>query len=105
MSITLEGGGKTIVCESGGYSAEWDDGRCDLACSPAENQVEFEKAVPTPLAQGSRRLARLTVRHMRRGAVRQLLGGAVSDVEHDQEFIDLNLQDVSVAEVIAMLEQ
>jgi hypothetical protein len=47
----------------------------------------------------------LTVRHIRRGAVRQLLGAAVSEVERDQAFIDLNLQNVSVAEVIAMLEQ
>jgi len=42
---------------------------------------------------------------MRRGALRQLLGGAVSEVERDQEFLDLTLQDVSVAEVIAMLEE
>jgi hypothetical protein len=42
---------------------------------------------------------------MRRGAVRQLLGGAVSDVQRDQQFIDLTLTDVSVAEVIALLEQ
>ena len=103
MSITLEGCGRAIVCESGGYCAEWDDGRCDLACSPGDTQ--FETVVPTPLAQGSRRLAQLTVRHMRRGALRQLLGGAVSDVERDQEFVDLTLRNVSVAEVIAMLEQ
>ena len=103
MSVILEGCGRKLVCDSGGYCAEWDDGSCDLACSPAE--ATYETAIPTPLAQGSRRLARVTVRHMRRGAVRQLLGAAVSEVERDQEFIDLTLQDVSVAEVIAMLEQ
>jgi hypothetical protein len=60
--------------------------------------------MPTPLGQGSRRLARLTVRQMCRGVLRQLLGGAVSEVEHDQEFVDLMLQDVTVAEVVAILE-
>jgi hypothetical protein len=39
------------------------------------------------------------------GALRQLLGGAVSEVERDQELVDLTLEDVSMAEVIAMLEQ
>lgn len=103
MDLTLEACGRTIVCESGGYAAEWDDGTCDLACVPDE--ATFERDVPTPLTEGSRRLRRLTVRHMRRGAVRQLVGGAVSDVERDQQFIDLALTDVSVAEVIAQLEQ
>ena len=103
MPVTVEGCGKQLICDSGGYCAEWDDGSCDLACSPGE--ATYETGMPTPLAQGSRRLARLTVRHMRRGALRQLLGGAVSEVERDQEFVDLTLQDVSVAEVIAMLEQ
>ena len=103
MSVTVEACGRTIVCESGGYGAEWDDGRCDLACTPGDAQ--YETAIPTPLAQGSRRLVRLTIRHVRRGALRQLLGGAVSDVARDQEFLDLTLQDVSVAEVVAMLEQ
>jgi hypothetical protein len=103
MSVTLEGCGRTIECDSGGYSAEWDDGGCDIACAPGE--ARYETDVPTPLAQGSRRLRRLVVRHMRRGAVRQLLGGAVSDVERDQQFIDLSLADRSVAEVLALLEQ
>jgi hypothetical protein len=103
MAVRLEGCGRTLECASGGYSAEWDDGTCDLACAPDESA--YEKDVPTPLAQGSRRLRRLTVRHVRRGAIRQLLGGALSDVERDQEFIDLSLTDVSVAEVIALLEQ
>lgn len=102
--LTLEACGRTIVCESGGYAAEWDDGTCDLACVPDE--AAYERDVPTPLPEeGARRLRRLTVRHVRRGAVRQLLGGAVSDVERDQQFIDLSLTDVSTAEVIAMLEQ
>ena len=103
MSVTLQGCGRTIECDSGGYSAEWEDGTCDVACAPDESTYETD--VPTPLAQGSRRLRRLTVRHMRRGAVRQLLGGAVSDVARDQQFIDLSLADLSVAEVIALLEQ
>lgn len=103
MSIRIEGCGRTLVCDSGGYSAEWDDGRCDLASSAAK--AEFETAIPTPLAQGSRRLRRLTVRHMRRGALRQLLGGPVSEIERDQEVVDLTLENVSVAEVIALLEQ
>ena len=42
---------------------------------------------------------------MRRGAVRKLLGGVVSEVERDQEFMDLTLQDASVAEVVSMLKQ
>ena len=42
---------------------------------------------------------------MRRGALRQLLGGAVSEVKRDQEFVDLTVQDVSVAKVVATLEQ
>ena len=46
----------------------------------------------------------MTVRDMRRGALRQVLGGAVSAVKRDQEFVDLTLQDVSVAEIVAMLE-
>lgn len=101
--LTLEACGRTIVCDSGGYAAEWEDGTCDLACVPDE--ATFEKDLPTPLAQGSRGLRRFTVRHMRRGAVRQLLGGAVSDVERDQQFIDLALTNISVAAVIALLEQ
>ena len=100
---TLEACGRTIVCESGGYAAEWDDGTCDLACVPDEST--YERDMPTPLAQGSRDLRRFPVRHMRRGAVRQLLGGAVSDVERDQQFIDLALTDITVAAVIALLEQ
>lgn len=100
---TIEGCGRTLKCQSGGYSAEWDDGRCDMACTGAT--LDFERSVPTPLAQGSRRLARLTVSHMRRGAVRQLLGGAVSEAPQDQEFLDLTLTNVTVAEVIARLEQ
>src|SRR5881392_432772 len=103
MSVTVEGCGRTVVCDSGGYCAEWDDGCCDLACSPGDAQ--YETAIPTPLAQGSRRLARLSVRHTRRGGLRQLLGGAVSQVKRGQEFVDLTVQDVSVAEVVAMLEQ
>ena len=103
MSVTLEGCGRKLVCDSGGYCAEWDDGSCDLACSPAD--VAFEASIPTPLAQGKRTLRRFTVLHMRRGAVRQLLGGAVSEVERDQEFIDLTVKGASVAEVLADLEQ
>jgi hypothetical protein len=102
MSVTLEGCGKTIVCDTGGYSIDWDDTRCDLVCSPGETQLEQRLA--TPLAPGSR-LARPTVRQMRRGALRQLLDGTMSKVEGDQEFIDPTLQDASVAEVVAMLEQ
>ena len=103
MPVTIEGCGRTLLCESGGFCAEWEDGPCDIGCSPGETQ--FETAIPTPLAPGSRRLARLTVRHMRRGAIRQLLGGAVSEIERDQEFLDLMLQGVSVAEVVALLEE
>ena len=100
--MRIEGGGRALECESGGYSIEWEDGRCDLACSPAD--ASFETTVPTPLAQGSRQIRRLTVSNMRRGALRQLLGGAVAEVERDQEFVNLALEDVSVAEVIARLE-
>lgn len=103
MSVTLEACGRKLVCESGGYCAEWEDGSCDLACSPAE--AVYETSIPTPLAQGKRRFRRFTAQHMRRGAVRQLLGAAVSEVERDQHFIDLTLTDVSVAEVIAALEK
>jgi hypothetical protein len=102
-SITLEACGRRVVCDAGGWAAEWEDGSFDLACAPDE--PEYEVDMPTPVAGGSRRLRRFNVRHMRRGAVRQLLGGAVSDVQRDQQFIDLTLTDVSVAEVIALLEQ
>ncbi len=101
MAVTIDCGGRSLTCASGGYCVEWDDGTCDAGCGPDEDT--FERKLPTPLAQGKRRLRRLRVTHMRRGAVRQLLGGAVSDVPHDQELIDLTLDDVSVAEVMAAL--
>ena len=102
MSVTIDCSEHHFTCASGGYCVEWDDGRRHAGCSPPDDT--FGKTSPVPLAQGKRHLKHLRVVHMRRGAIRQILGGAVSDVPQDQEFLDLDLADTTVAEVLAELE-
>jgi hypothetical protein len=102
MSVTINCCGRTLTCSTGGYCAEWDDGTCDYGCNP---DADSDSGVPTPLAQGARRLKRLTVRQMRRGALRLVLGGAAAEVPHDEQPVDLTLEDVSVAAALAMLDR
>ena len=100
MAVTFTCCGRTLTCSTGGYCAEWDDGTCDSGCSP-----DAGTGLPTPLAQGARRLKRLTVRQMRRGALRQVLGGAAAEVPHDDQPVDMTLEDVTVAAALAMLDR
>jgi hypothetical protein len=100
MTVTITGCGRTLVCPTGGFCAEWEDGTCDSGCDPVD-----ETALPTPLAQGGRRLKRLTVRRMRRGALRLVLGGADAEAPQDDERIDLTLEDVTVAAVLAAIDR
>lgn len=102
MSAKIDCRDHSFTCASGGYCVEWDDGRQDAGCSPSDDT--FEKDMPVPIAQGKRRLRHLRVVHMRRGAIRQLLGGAVADVPYDQDFLDLDLSDTTVVEALAALE-
>jgi len=99
-SVSLNCCGKDLSCPTGGYCAEWDDGTCDSGCDPAS-----ETEMPTPLAQGSRQLRRLTVHQMRRGALRQILGNAAAEVAQDEERLDLTLENVTVAAALAMLDR
>ena len=103
MAETFQCCGQTFTCESGGFCAEWDDGTCSSACTSGSDL--FEEAIDTPIAQGGRGLQRLTVKHMRLGALRQILGGAVSDVARDQQFVDFVFENTTVAAVLASLER
>jgi len=97
--VTIVCCGHMLSCSTGGYCIQWSDGSCDSGCDP-----ESDTDTPTPLSQGSRRVRRLTVTQMRRGALRLLLGGAAAEVPRDDELVDLRLEDVSVAAVLAMLD-